>query len=281
MVKSTDKLVYKNANGESIEFSYFSPYTPTEFIENLDSDITTTKNYQQDGETYVSDSLEPRELVINGSFKLSKTNSVLERKLKRTLNPKLDGVLTLQSADYTRQIDVRPLSMPDIRNKGRRGIFSIELVAHDPFWQEAERMEFLALLEPLLHFPLVIPQGGMMFGLRSSILQTEFENLGDVETGFRVVFRARGTVINPEVWNVLTGERLRILYEMEKDDVIEVLSYPGRKQVLINGEKTFQHLDRLNSTFFNLAVGKNVMGYQADENTINLDVIVYYSPAYL
>ncbi len=280
-MKSTDKLVYKNANGESIEFSYFSPYTPTEFIENLDSDITTTKNYQQDGETYVSDSLEPRELVINGSFKLSKTNSVLERKLKRTLNPKLDGVLTLQSADYTRQIDVRPLSMPDIRNKGRRGIFSIELVAHDPFWQEAERMEFLALLEPLLHFPLVIPQGGMMFGLRSSILQTEFENLGDVETGFRVVFRARGTVINPEVWNVLTGERLRILYEMEKDDVIEVLSYPGRKQVLINGEKTFQHLDRLNSTFFNLAVGKNVMGYQADENTINLDVIVYYSPAYL
>ncbi len=280
-MKSTERLVYQNSNGETVEFSYFSPYTPLEFTEDLDSDIVTVKNHRQDGETYVSDSLEPREIFIDGFFQLSQSNNVLERRLRKVFNPKLPGVLTFHALDFSRQIDVVPESMPSIQKEGRRGIFSIELVAHNPFWREAERMEFLALLSPLLRFPLVIPQGGMMFGIRSSILQTEFDNVGDVETGFRVVFRARGTVINPEVKNVLTGERLRILYEMEKDDVIEVLSYPGKRQVLINGEKSFQYLDRLNSTFFNLAVGKNVMGYQADENTINLDVIVYYSPAYL
>ncbi len=280
-MKSTERLVYENSNGEKVEFSYFSPYTPLEFSEDLDSDIVTVKNHRQDGETYVSDSLEPREIFIDGFFQLSQSNNVLERRLRKVFNPKLPGVLTFHALDFSRQIDVVPESMPSIQKEGRRGIFSIELVAHNPFWREAERMEFLALLSPLLRFPLVIPQGGMMFGIRSSILQTEFDNVGDVETGFRVVFRARGTVINPEVKNVLTGERLRILYEMEKDDVIEVLSYPGKRQVLINGEKSFQYLDRLNSTFFNLAVGKNVMGYQADENTINLDVIVYYSPAYL
>lgn len=281
-MKKTEKLIYTNTNGESIEFSYFSPFFPQDFSEDLDSDIITVKSNLQDGETFVSESLEPRELQIDGFFLLSKSNNVLERRLKRVFNPKLSGTLTFQALDFVRQIDVRPVSIPDIDKTGRRGVFSIDMVAHSPFWREAERMEFLALLSPLLRFPLVIPQGGMMFGIRSSILQTEFENVGDVETGFRVVFKARsGTVVNPWVTNVLTGEQIKILYTMEKDDVIEVINYPGRKQVLINGVKSFQHLDRLNSTFFNLAVGKNVMGYQAEENTINLDVIVYYSPAYL
>lgn len=281
-MKSTEKLVYKNSNGEIVEFSYFSPFTPLEFSEALDSEITSVKNNLQDGETFVSETLEPRIITIDGFFQLSPTNNVLERRLRKVFNPKLSGTLTFHALDFVREIDVRPEALPSIKKEGRRGIFSIELIAHNPFWRETERMEFLALLTPQLHFPLVMPEGGMLFGIRSSILQTEFENVGDVETGFRVVFKARGgTVVNPWVTNVLTGEKIKILYTMAKDDIIEVINYPGKKQVLINGVKSFQYLDRLNSTFFNLAVGKNVMGYQADENTINLDVIVYYSPAYL
>lgn len=280
-MKKTEKLIYQNSNGESIEFSHFSPYFPLDFKEDLDSEMITTKSYKQDGETFSRDSLDPREITIDGFFQLSRTNNILERKLKRVFNPKSSGTLTFQALDFVREIDVRPVSMPEIDKTGHRGIFSIDLVAHDPFWREAERMEFLALLTPALFFPLVIPPWGTIFGLQSSALQTEFENPGDLETGFRVVFKARGTVINPWVTNVPTGETIKILYEMAKDDVIEVISQPGRKQVLINGVKSFQHLDRLNSSFFSLTPGKNIMGYQADENTINLDVIVYYSPAYL
>lgn len=280
-MKKTEKLIYTNANGEAIELSHFSPFFPSDFSEELDSDIVTVKSHYQDGETFVSKNLQPREMAISGFFLLSRSNNMLERKLRRVFNPKLSGVLTFHALDFVRQIDAMPLAIPEINKQGRRGIFNIELIAHNPFWREAERMEFLALLKPLFHFPVAIPAGGLMFGMRAPTQQTEIENIGDVETGFRVVFKARGTVINPGITNVMSEETIKILYEMAKDDVIEVISQPGRKQVLINGIKSFQYLDRMNSTFFSLTPGKNIMGYRADENTVNLDVIVYYSPAYL
>ena len=51
--------------------------------------------------------------------------------------------------------------------------------------------------------------------------------------------------------------------------------------VFKNGEKAFKILDRLNTDFFDLKVGKNIVSYSADENISNLDVIVYYSPLYI
>ena len=68
---------------------------------------------------------------------------------------------------------------------------------------------------------------------------------------------------------------------MQKGDVIEVINEPNRKLIYINGQKDFSKLDRLQTTFFSLAPGKNMLGYAADENVVNLDVIVYYSPLYL
>lgn len=168
-MKSTEKLVYKNSNGEIVEFSYFSPFTPLEFSEALDSEITSVKNNLQDGETFVSETLEPRIITIDGFFQLSPTNNVLERRLRKVFNPKLSGTLTFHALDFVREIDVRPEALPSIKKEGRRGIFSIELIAHNPFWRETERMEFLALLTPQLHFPLVMPEGGMLFGIRSFV----------------------------------------------------------------------------------------------------------------
>lgn len=281
-MKSTEKLIYKNSNNESLEISYFSPYTPLEFSEDMDSEITAVKNNLQDGETFVSESLEVRNITIDGFFQLSRTHNLLERNLRKVFNPKLQGTLTFYALDFERSIEVIPESLPEIKKDGRRGIFSIELVAHNPFWREKEKTEYLALLLPTMNFPLSIPQGqGIAFGVKSSILETEIENVGDVESGFRVVFKARGAVENPSIINSLTGEQIKILYTMAKDDVIEVVNLPGKKQVLVNGVKAFRYLDRLNSVFFNLAVGKNLLGYQADVNTINLDVIVYYFPLYL
>lgn len=281
-MKSTERLVYTNNNNESIEISYFSSYTPLEFSEDMDSEITTVKNNLQDGETFVSESLEPRQISIDGFFQLSQGNNVLERRLRKVFNCKLKGTLTFQALDFERSIEVYPESIPGIKKEGRRGIFSIELTAPNPFWREIERTEYVALLSPTLSFPLSIIQGaGISFGVRSSIWETEIENIGDVESGFRVVFKARGIVKNPSITNSLTGEKIKVLYTMAKDDVIEVINYPGKKQVLINEVKSFRYLDRLNSVFFNLAAGKNLIGYQAEENTTNLDVVIYYSPLYL
>ena len=112
-------------------------------------------------------------------------------------------------------------------------------------------------------------------------METEVQNIGDVSTGFRVVFRARGEVQNVEVSNKLTNEKIKVNVSMQKGDTVEVINYMNRKMVLFNGQKAFSKLDVQNSTFFSLLPGKNLLGYNADKNAVNLDAIVYYSPLYL
>ncbi len=280
-MKNSERLIYQNSNQEKLEISYFSIYVPTSFEDDLDNDVTKSKNNMQDGETFISSSLGSRSLQISGFFALEHSNQ-LERRLKRVFNPKLSGKLIFQDIDSERYINVQVDSLPDIKRGKRMATFTINLTAYDPFWREQERTEYIALLSAQLHFPLVIPQNvGFVWGLKRSILETEVQNIGDSACGFRVVFKAKGSVINPAVKNSYTGEQIRILYEMEKGDTIEVINELNRKLIYINGKKDFSKLDRLGTTFFQLDPGKNLLGYAADENVVNLDVIVYYSPLYL
>jgi len=280
-MKKTERLLYQNSNQEKIEISYYSVYTPLSFSEDLDNDMTTSKNNLQDGETFISSSLEPRSLKITGCFQLEHSNQ-LERQLKKVFNPKLSGKLIFSDIDGEKYINVRVDSLPEITRSQRMATFTVELTAYDPFWRERERTEYIALLTPQLYFPLVMPVGvGFVWGLKRSILETEVNNIGDADCGFRVIFKAKGSVKNPLVKNSYTGEQIRLLYDMQKGDIIEVINEPNRKLIYINGQKDFSKLDRLQTSFFSLAPGKNLLGYAADENVVNLDVIVYYSPLYL
>ena len=50
-MKKSERLIYQNSNQEKIEISFYSVYTPLSFTEDLDNDMTTSKNTLQDGET--------------------------------------------------------------------------------------------------------------------------------------------------------------------------------------------------------------------------------------
>lgn len=281
-MKLKEKMVYKNDSGESIEFSFQSHYIPLSIEETLDYEIATSKNSNQDGATAVSGVLSSRSIALDGFFRLSLDSNTLECKLKRVFNPKLKGKLIFYALDYTRNIDVLLEGIPNITREGTRANFSIDMVAHFPFWTEKEKVEYIAILMPKLHFPLSIPKDrGIVFGVRKSILETKVENVGDVESGFRVIFRAKGMVKNPYIIDTITGKKIRINYTMKKDDMIEVINQPNLKRIYINEINSFQNLDRINTEFFNLKAGENIIGYQADENLMNLDVILYYSPLFL
>lgn len=207
--------------------------------------------------------------------------STLERRLKKVFNPKVLGRLVYTDGEAQRYLAVSVDHVPKVEPKSRYAVFNIDLTAHDPYWREEERTENIAILQAMLHFPCVIPTTGMVFGVKRSTLETPVTNVGDAESGFRVVFRALGSVSNPQIINKDTGERIRVIYEMQQGDVIEVVNEPLVKKVLVNGVKAFKHLDRQATTFFPLRVGDNTIIYQADENLVNLDVVIFYSPLYL
>ena len=263
-----------------MEISWYSPYTPTAFDDDLTNDVTTSQTAQQDGENYISGTLEPRSIGIEGFFVFDKT-STLERRLKKVFNPKVLGRLVYTDGEAQRYLTVSVDHVPKVETKSRYAVFNIDLTAHDPYWREDERTENIAILQAMLHFPCIIPTTGMVFGVKRSTLETPVANVGDAESGFRVVFRALGSVSNPQIINKDTGERIRVIYEMQQGDVIEVVNEPLVKKVLVNGVKAFKHLDRQATTFFPLRVGDNTIIYQADENLVNLDVVIFYSPLYL
>ena len=76
----------------------------------------------------------------------------------------------------------------------------------------------------------------------------------------------------------MTGEKIKLLYTMQKDDVISIVSDILEKRVVINGMNGFKFIDAEHTTFFLLTAGTNRIGYNADENVSNLYVHVRYVP---
>lgn len=278
-MKSFEKSVYTNSRNDSIEFGFYTNFVVSNFENTLENDVVTNKNVGQDGTSFVNSSLGTRSIIINGVFKHT---DHLERTLKKVLNPKLTGVLKYIKEHEERYVNVTVDSVPDIKTSYGMSTFNIELTAQFPFWEDKKKTEYLAVITPKLRFTLIIPQKkGIVFGTRRDVLQTLVKNIGDVDCGFKVVFKARGSIVNPQITNKETGEQIRILYDMERGDVLEVINEPNLKMVLLNGKRALHHLDRLSTKFFALPVGDTMLAYSADLNISNLDVILSYSPLYL
>lgn len=279
-----EKIIYRNSLNQELEFSSFSSFILRDITESTKNKIVTTNNSNVDGEVFNSSRLDIRDIKIKVTIlHRSEVNRIsLTKKLNSILNPHLPGKLIYRTEKKEKEIDVRLDEIPiSKRGKGRTD-FEIDFVALNPYWQNNPVTEYLALLSGRLTFPIVIPQNqGLIFGLRQSILESEVINIGDVATGFRVIFKSKGYVKNPEIENKFTGEKIKILVELQKDDILEIINSPQRKMLYLNAEKAFKYLDRNNADFFLLEVGNNKIAYNAEINAINLDVIMYYSPLFL
>lgn len=276
------KIYYENEIGQKAIISFGETYHLLDFSEDLQNSITTSKQNLIHGTKFISSTLENRSINIEiGIFNLSQNINAIND-LRRIFNPTLKGTLTAEENGTKRSIEVVVESLAELKKEVGYFKYSINLIACNPFWEDEVKAEYLALLTPTLKFPLSIPQKkGITFGRRRSVLESEVNNVGDVESGFKVIFKATGgSVINPKIYDVYSNKFIKINYRMEKGDILEVINYPEIKKITINKENAFKFLD-IESDFFNLKIGHNKIGYIADENTINLDVILWYAPRYL
>ncbi len=283
MIISKDlKLTYQNEIGGNIEISFSNTYTLTNVEEELQNSINATKQNLIHGTKYISSTLGERYIIISGTLACDRNVEKLLSNLIKTFNPTLKGKLTVENLTNKKSIEVCVESIPEISKDKGIVFYTINLVAQSPFWEDEVKTEYLALLTPTLKFPLNIPKNkGITFGRRRSVLESEVNNVGDVESGFKVIFKATGgSVTNPKIYDVYSNKFIKINYRMEKGDILEVINYPEIKKITINKENAFKFLD-IESDFFNLKIGHNKIGYIADENTINLDVILWYAPRYL
>lgn len=276
-----DKIIITNINGESITLGNESPYflQILEGASELPVTIESQKAPKQDGSTYFDNTLENRAFTIEGMI-VTKNNPSLvneaRRKMQRVLNPKMGEVIIAYQGKEIKGIVETTPAFPG--GDGNKGIYYqkylINLLCHQPFWLEPfyESREMSYIMGGL-SFRLSLPTSFSNRGFKRMAV-----NDGDVSTPVEIEFK--GPAINPTVTNETTGEFLRVNRELGEEDVLTVSTAFGEKYVRINGENAFHYID-LDSTFWQLIPGENILSYASNNDSINTKVTVKWKNRYI
>lgn len=287
-----NKLIYKNESGGTLEFGGSPPFliTTIDGLGAVNNEISTSKSPYQDGVSINNKSLTERHLTLEGVI-ITRNREERQRSRRRLIqlfNPKADGKLTIYQDGEIRRIDCIPELAPSFPSAKQENYqpFLINLFCPNPFLQDTEESKTDISTEVgNFEFPLELVEEGIELSIRTISFITNLYNPGDVETPIRVRLKATGTVENPIIENLDTGEFIRIKRTLAEGETLEINTAFGNKRVEVikpngNRENVFHYID-YKSTFFSLSDGDNTIKYDAEVGENNLDVSIYYTPNYL
>lgn len=278
-------LTYINNKGRSIQIGYFDPF----YLVNFDggtstpkTKINTSKGSGQDGESYIGSTIEMRNIVID--FQIENDYSANRNLLYSVFIPKSEGTLIFEQDSIKRKISCRVESLIINDNKIPKTA-SLSLLCPNPFWEDINSIRNnIASWLPAFEFPLEIISGGIEMGQRQLSLVVNVINNGDIPLGMIVEFKALGSVLNPSIFDVYKQQELKINIDMQAGDIITVSTLYGKKRAELNRSgfitNVINALDP-DSVFLQFEPGDNLIRYNADQNLNNLEVSIYYTPAYL
>lgn len=285
-----EKLTYTNECGESVVFSHASIFHTNKVsgLSDVRNAIYSINSMGQDGDTYLGNRIESREIEIVGSIKERNKDQMREyrRKLNRVLNPQYAATLTYEYGEFKRVIDCKVDNAPVFSRKAIFQDFTVQLLCLNPFWRkESKSRDDIATWIGGLEFPVEIPAEGWQIGFRQPSLIVNVYNDGDVQAGIRVEFRAIGVVKKPSLLNVDTGEFIKLNIDLVAGDVLSVSTGYGEKEVTLKRgggvtSDAFRYLD-VDSSYLQLSVGDNLFRYSAEQNLENLEVSIYHDDLYL
>ena len=253
----------------------------------------TYKYVNQIGVTVSGTSLETRPISIEGWIVATSPErmSTLKKKLNSFVNPQ--DAIDLYYNDYMIRFipdETVKYAADESENNGAFCKFMINGTCPNPLFTNAnESMSIFATTVPKFHFPLImsksLPEKGVIFGIRSGSLIVNVLNNGAVASGMRIVFKAKGTVVNPKLINVNTQERFVLNKTLEAEEIVEVNTNIGEKSVKgrignANYSNYYMYKD-IDSEWLQLDVGDNIFRYDAEEGLDNLEVFVHFHNRYL
>ncbi len=251
------------------------------------------KYVNQIGITIAGTSLETRPITIEGWIVASNPErmTLLKKKLNNFVNPQ--DAIDLYYSDYMIRFipdETIKYATSESENNDAFCKFIISGICPNPLFTNAnERHLTFASTEAKFCFPLVIsqdlPEGGFVFGRRSDSLIVNAFNDGSVDTGMRIVFRAKGTVVNPKLINVNTQEKFVLNKELVAEEEIEVNTNIGEKSIKgrIGNQQysNYYMYKEIDSAWLQLSIGDNLFRYDADEGLDNLEIFVYFYDRFL
>lgn len=292
-----ENILLKNkVTGASLELDVVT--TPDYILDKVDwGQIGSThhsyKYVNQIGVYVTNTALETRDIVISGWIVAITEAQMSGRKmsLNSFVNPQ--HAMEIRYKDYA--LDFLPnktIKYSAIIKENNEVVckFEISGVAPNPLFRGGDQnIVTAAATFGLFHFPLIIDAEDneyptIMFGLREPSLIVNVYNKGAVATGMEIVFRAKGTMTNPSLINVVTQEYFKINKTMIAGEEIRINTNIGEKKItgILDGVESnyFKYRD-LDSTWLQLGIGDNVFRYDADSNLDVLDCYIYFYNRYL
>lgn len=198
----------------------------------------------------------------------------LRRKIFRIINPKTYNQTTGKRGElliyYTNNYKTYRIygkvedSAEFNDRKNNRDKATISFYCQDPYWLDEEGKDI----------EIKSVSGGMKFPLTLSNIFSrisffkEIENEGDTEAPIEIEYI--GPATNPRITNETTGEYIQVNMSIDEKEKLIINTAQGKETVNLvtptQIKDVYNNID-LNSTFFQLIVGKNLIKYSSDDET--------------
>jgi hypothetical protein len=285
------RIIFTNARGQSVELKSSAPFLlqSIDGLGDVDADIQTQKAPFQDGSTYIDSVLQERPISIQIAILARDTATLLQQRqyLATVFNPKLGpGTLRYENDETVREIKAVPDGVPAFpsgkENRGPRFQKAlVNLLCPDPFWLTEEKVDQLVVWEGGLEFPLELPT---FFAQQSDNKAKILFNDGDEKTPVFVTFHGPATA-PIKIMNVTTGEFIEVNQSLLVGERLEINTAFGQKRVtkvLADGtEVNAFHYISLDSTFFQLIPGNNLLDYSTGSDYERAAVTITWRNRYL
>lgn len=254
---------------------------------NIEANLSTYVGAGQAGQTITARNYGTREIEIQG-YVLGETEEEMKSRkatLQKIIVPTTDFYLVIDdkyrltiTATSTLQYETNWYLNCEMLTK-----FTIEGVCSNPFFETIqEQQASITGWVKDFHFPFSNPVGKKFtFGHRSTSKIVDLRNESEVATGMIIEFKAvAGTIVNPSLRNITTGEELKLNATIQSGDEVRVNTGYGEKSVRnISEDQNWLQYVSLDSTWLQMPVGLSSFRYDYDESsTGTLECNVYYTP---
>lgn len=264
-------LVLENKNGAQLTFGMGSPYTITE-IQGLnppDATINTSQVALLDGANYNSAKVNMRQLNIAFAIEYSaaqnRVNIYNVLKTKQWVRMYYTGDQRDVYIDgYIQNIDITYFEM--------KQIVTVTILCPKPYFKAAQEIiNEMSSLVNSFHFPfptadMFLNEPKFILGYLDAHSGFTIENDGDVDCGMIIELYARNnTVVNPKIFNYITGEFFGLNFSMQTGDVITINTNKGDRSVTLlrNGaESNLFNYVMANSTWLQLEANGSTFVYE-------------------
>lgn len=245
-------------------------------IEGLGHPGSTSQKSQgvnQDGCDSEDSLLDPRVIKLDITIRTKDRQKLyqLRRRIFRLINPKTYNQATGKRGElliyYTNDYKKYRIygkvedGVEFNSRKNNHDKTTISFYCQEPYWLDEKGEDIdIKSVRGGLTFPLVLPNKFAIATYYKIV-----DNMGDVESPVKIEYT--GPALNPKITNETTGEYIQVNMEIGEKEKLVINTKEGEETVNLvtpyGVEDVYNKID-LNSTFFKLIIGSNLIKYSSD-----------------